>query len=149
MHHEEEHKEKDLIDGDGESKDEEFAIVFAAMGVNMETAHFFKQARDPTGNVSSLGCHVRALVMSDQSQATQAITDTAWILHGSRHLSPDANTWALDPNMTFRIKVHFRPNSDVHLSLCHVASCTDPFEPSAWRFRISRRTGPWTRPSCS
>ena len=26
--------------GDGES---EFAIVFAAMGVNMETAHFFKQ----------------------------------------------------------------------------------------------------------
>jgi vacuolar-type H+-ATPase subunit B/Vma2 len=25
-------------------KEEEFAIVFAAMGVNMETAHFFKQA---------------------------------------------------------------------------------------------------------
>jgi vacuolar-type H+-ATPase subunit B/Vma2 len=24
-------------------EDEEFAIVFAAMGVNMETAHFFKQ----------------------------------------------------------------------------------------------------------
>ncbi len=34
--------------GHGATKDEEgdqFAIVFAAMGVNMETAHFFKQAR--------------------------------------------------------------------------------------------------------
>ena len=46
----EEHKdaggaEADLLgaaEGDG---DEEFAIVFAAMGVNMETAHFFKQVR--------------------------------------------------------------------------------------------------------
>lgn len=39
--------EKDLL-GDEEGaveKEEEFAIVFAAMGVNMETAHFFKQAR--------------------------------------------------------------------------------------------------------
>ena len=38
--------EKDLL-GDEEGavvKEEEFAIVFAAMGVNMETAHFFKQA---------------------------------------------------------------------------------------------------------
>ena len=26
-----------------DKEDEEFAIVFAAMGVNMETAHFFKQ----------------------------------------------------------------------------------------------------------
>lgn len=26
-----------------EAEEEEFAIVFAAMGVNMETAHFFKQ----------------------------------------------------------------------------------------------------------
>jgi V-type H+-transporting ATPase subunit B len=25
--------------------DDQFAIVFAAMGVNMETAHFFKQVR--------------------------------------------------------------------------------------------------------
>ena len=46
MHHEEEGGEKDLLDGGGDSKDEEFAIVFAAMGVNMETAHFFKQARN-------------------------------------------------------------------------------------------------------
>ncbi len=29
--------------GDEQKEDEEFAIVFAAMGVNMETAHFFKQ----------------------------------------------------------------------------------------------------------
>ena len=27
--------------------DAEFAIVFAAMGVNMETAHFFKQVLSP------------------------------------------------------------------------------------------------------
>jgi len=49
VHHEGESghaAEKDLIGVDGgDSKDEEFAIVFAAMGVNMETAHFFKQAR--------------------------------------------------------------------------------------------------------
>lgn len=31
-----------LQDGEEEGK-EEFAIVFAAMGVNMETAHYFKQ----------------------------------------------------------------------------------------------------------
>ena len=47
VHHDGEKGEKDLIGDDGESKDEEFAIVFAAMGVNMETAHFFKQARAP------------------------------------------------------------------------------------------------------
>ena len=29
--------------GDEEGESEPFAIVFAAMGVNMETAHFFKQ----------------------------------------------------------------------------------------------------------
>ena len=50
VHHEGESghaAEKDLIGVDGgDSKDEEFAIVFAAMGVNMETAHFFKQARN-------------------------------------------------------------------------------------------------------
>jgi len=34
--------------GDEQKEDEEFAIVFAAMGVNMETAHFFKQARSLT-----------------------------------------------------------------------------------------------------
>ena len=34
--------EADLIEG-ADAADEEFAIVFAAMGVNMETAHFFKQ----------------------------------------------------------------------------------------------------------
>jgi V-type H+-transporting ATPase subunit B len=37
--------EKDLLGEEGAvEKEEEFAIVFAAMGVNMETAHFFKQA---------------------------------------------------------------------------------------------------------
>ncbi len=30
---------------DTDKDDQEFAIVFAAMGVNMETAHFFKQVR--------------------------------------------------------------------------------------------------------
>ena len=55
VHHDEEKggHEKDLIDGGAESKDEEFAIVFAAMGVNMETAHFFKQVRRGTGNPPS------------------------------------------------------------------------------------------------
>jgi vacuolar-type H+-ATPase subunit B/Vma2 len=32
-----------------EAGDSEFCIVFAAMGVNMETAHFFKQVL-PTSN---------------------------------------------------------------------------------------------------
>ena len=36
-----------MQDGEEEGK-EEFAIVFAAMGVNMETAHYFKQVRDRT-----------------------------------------------------------------------------------------------------
>ena len=31
------------LQDDGEEGKEEFAIVFAAMGVNMETAHYFKQ----------------------------------------------------------------------------------------------------------
>ena len=35
-------KHAHLQDGEEEGK-EEFAIVFAAMGVNMETAHYFKQ----------------------------------------------------------------------------------------------------------
>jgi V-type H+-transporting ATPase subunit B len=33
----------DLLKADGDEEDTRFAIVFAAMGVNMETAHFFKQ----------------------------------------------------------------------------------------------------------
>ena len=33
--------------GEEQKEDEEFAIVFAAMGVNMETAHFFKQVQLP------------------------------------------------------------------------------------------------------
>lgn len=32
---------------DSEGESEPFAIVFAAMGVNMETAHFFKQVGAP------------------------------------------------------------------------------------------------------
>jgi len=33
----------DLLKAEGDEEDTRFAIVFAAMGVNMETAHFFKQ----------------------------------------------------------------------------------------------------------
>ena len=36
-----------LAQGEEPKEDEEFAIVFAAMGVNMETAHFFKQVSLP------------------------------------------------------------------------------------------------------
>jgi V-type H+-transporting ATPase subunit B len=36
-----------------EGESDQFAIVFAAMGVNMETAHFFKQVRNTTGCLSS------------------------------------------------------------------------------------------------
>ena len=36
-----------LVQGEEPKEDEEFAIVFAAMGVNMETAHFFKQVGLP------------------------------------------------------------------------------------------------------
>lgn len=32
-----------LVCQDAGEEDSQFAIVFAAMGVNMETAHFFKQ----------------------------------------------------------------------------------------------------------
>ena len=48
--------EADLLGG-GEEGDEEFAIVFAAMGVNMETAHFFKQVRAaaPPSQTLSIG----------------------------------------------------------------------------------------------
>jgi vacuolar-type H+-ATPase subunit B/Vma2 len=41
------HGADDLIAAD-EEEDDKFAIVFAAMGVNMETAHFFKQVRELT-----------------------------------------------------------------------------------------------------
>ncbi|BDA47919.1 V-type proton ATPase subunit B 1 [Coccomyxa sp. Obi] len=45
------HKEDEgnLLEADKE--DEEFAIVFAAMGVNMETAHFFKQDFEENGSM--------------------------------------------------------------------------------------------------
>lgn len=35
--------EHDLLTDGDDGAEQEFAIVFAAMGVNMETAHFFKQ----------------------------------------------------------------------------------------------------------
>ena len=35
--------EQDLLTDGDDGAEQEFAIVFAAMGVNMETAHFFKQ----------------------------------------------------------------------------------------------------------
>ncbi|CAK0785032.1 hypothetical protein CVIRNUC_008237 [Coccomyxa viridis] len=47
------HEEEDggnLI-GEEPKEDEEFAIVFAAMGVNMETAHFFKQDFEENGSM--------------------------------------------------------------------------------------------------
>lgn len=37
--------------GDAEGESEPFAIVFAAMGVNMETAHFFKQDFEENGSM--------------------------------------------------------------------------------------------------
>ncbi|KDD75010.1 alpha/beta family ATP synthase [Helicosporidium sp. ATCC 50920] len=37
--------------GEGEEHKDEFAIVFAAMGVNMETAHFFKQDFEENGSM--------------------------------------------------------------------------------------------------
>ncbi|CAL5229002.1 g12242 [Coccomyxa viridis] len=43
-------EEGNLI-GDEQKEDEEFAIVFAAMGVNMETAHFFKQDFEENGSM--------------------------------------------------------------------------------------------------
>ena len=45
-----------LQDGDGakgeDEEEEEFAIVFAAMGVNMETAHFFKRDFEENGSMA-------------------------------------------------------------------------------------------------
>jgi V-type H+-transporting ATPase subunit B len=38
-----------------EEEDGQFAIVFAAMGVNMETAHFFKQVRTRAGSGKHAG----------------------------------------------------------------------------------------------
>lgn len=40
-----------------EEEDGQFAIVFAAMGVNMETAHFFKQVRMQPGAASAQEAH--------------------------------------------------------------------------------------------
>ena len=38
-------------EGDGKGEDARFAIVFAAMGVNMETAHFFKRDFEENGSL--------------------------------------------------------------------------------------------------
>jgi vacuolar-type H+-ATPase subunit B/Vma2 len=38
-------------DAGGGAKSDQFAIVFAAMGVNMETAHFFKQDFEENGSL--------------------------------------------------------------------------------------------------
>jgi hypothetical protein len=51
------HGADDLIAAD-EEEDDKFAIVFAAMGVNMETAHFFKQVRR---NLSAAACNWHCL----------------------------------------------------------------------------------------
>ncbi len=53
-------QDDDLLgDEEGGKAEEEFAIVFAAMGVNMETAHFFKQVRDerPAKGRQPSDCH--------------------------------------------------------------------------------------------
>jgi len=44
--------------GDEEGESEPFAIVFAAMGVNMETAHFFKQVWGSCGQPDLEACSV-------------------------------------------------------------------------------------------
>jgi V-type H+-transporting ATPase subunit B len=44
-------QEKGDLLGDAEEEETEFAIVFAAMGVNMETAHFFKQDFEENGSM--------------------------------------------------------------------------------------------------
>jgi len=50
--HSEEHGANGGGDGvEGEQEDTQFAIVFAAMGVNMETAHFFKQDFEENGSM--------------------------------------------------------------------------------------------------
>jgi V-type H+-transporting ATPase subunit B len=55
VHHSQEHSkpaETNLLDGDtNNEKEDEFAIVFAAMGVNMETAHYFKQDFEENGSM--------------------------------------------------------------------------------------------------
>ena len=48
-----------LAQGEEPKEDEEFAIVFAAMGVNMETAHFFKQVSLLSSSTSHpCSCHL-------------------------------------------------------------------------------------------
>lgn len=43
--------EQDLLTDGDDGAEQEFAIVFAAMGVNMETAHFFKQDFEENGSM--------------------------------------------------------------------------------------------------
>ena len=52
------------MQGDEQKEDEEFAIVFAAMGVNMETAHFFKQARCSCMHAEHTPAHTPCLLSS-------------------------------------------------------------------------------------
>ena len=48
--------EHDLLSNGDQGAEQEFAIVFAAMGVNMETAHFFKQASCVRSREMSMTC---------------------------------------------------------------------------------------------
>ena len=50
------------MQGDEQKEDEEFAIVFAAMGVNMETAHFFKQVHYPCMFAQRVTVHTARLL---------------------------------------------------------------------------------------
>ena len=56
-------KTKSVVDG----HEDNFAIVFAAMGVNMETARFFKQDFEKNGSMERWACiHAFAYIYEDK-----------------------------------------------------------------------------------
>ena len=113
-----------LVQGEEPKEDEEFAIVFAAMGVNMETAHFFKQVSLPASSASS-PCSFPPPTASQ----------------------PDAR-----PSLAHRLRgpQDFEENGSSPLSL-HVSLIPGPalLTGSVDTRRTLRRTGPWTRRCCS
>lgn len=48
---------------------EEFCIVFAAMGVNMETAHFFKQVSSCSGLCLAACLHINLACLPEKLSA--------------------------------------------------------------------------------
>ena len=113
-----------LAQGEEPKEDEEFAIVFAAMGVNMETAHFFKQVSLPASSASS-PCSFPPPTASQ----------------------PDAR-----PSLAHRLRgpQDFEEKGSSHLPL-HVSLIPGPalLTGSVGTRRTLRRTGPWTRRCCS